>query len=215
MSQRSTPGRCSHLQIRGTIKLDKRTKNLAKRLKPGDIALVDHEDIDSTAACMLVEAGVRAVVNAAKSCSGRYPNLGPQVLLEAGIPILDNAGIDTFKGLRDGDQVEIVDGDIRRNGSIIAHAEPLTLSRANELLEKSKANLDMELEHFVENTLTYVTKEKSLLFDPTNLPDVATLINGRHVLVVVRGESHKEDLAIVRTYIREDTSGTDRRRWRR
>jgi uncharacterized membrane-anchored protein len=191
------------LRIRGTVRVDRKTKNLAKRLRPGEIALICHEDIDSTAAQMLVDARAGAVINAAKSCSGRYPNLGPRVLLEAGIPLIDNAGEELLKGLREGESIEIADGAISRNGDAIAVGEVLTLSRANELIEQSKANLGAELEKFAENTLSYVSREKSLLLDPANLPEVATRIDGRHALVVVRGESYKEDLAIIRTYIRE------------
>jgi len=191
------------LRIRGTVRLDRRTKNLARRIRPGEIALIDHEDIDSTAAQMLVEARAAAVINAARSCSGRYPNLGPRVLLEADIPIVDSAGDDLFKGLREGEQIEIHDGDICRGDDPIAHGELLTLERANELVEHARANLENELAKFAENTLSYVTTERSLLLDPANLPEVTTAINGRHALVVVRGESYKEDLAIIRTYIRD------------
>lgn len=191
------------MRIKGTVRLDKKTKNLAKRLRPGDIALINHEDIDSTAARMLVEAKVRAVINAARSCSGRYPNLGPRVLLDAGIPLIDNAGDDLFKGLREGEQIDINEGAISRNGDAIAHGEVLTPARVAELIEQSKANLGTVLEEFAENTLSYVTREKSLLLDPAALPDVQTLIDGRHALVVVRGENYKEDLHIIRTYIRD------------
>jgi len=191
------------LRIKGTVRLDKRTKNLAKRIKPGEIALIDHVDIDSTAARMLVDAHVRAVINTSKSCSGRYPNLGPRVLLEAGIPVIDNAGAELFKGLRDGEQIEIIDGAISRKGDAILQAEVLTSERVSKMLEQSKADLGLELEKFAENTLSYVTKEKSILLDPANLPDVKAQFHTRHALVVVRGESYKEDLAIIRTYIRD------------
>jgi uncharacterized membrane-anchored protein len=191
------------LRIRGPVKLDKRTKNLVKRLKPGDIAVIDHEDIDSTAALMLVDAGVRAVINAAKSSTGRYPNLGPSVLIDAGIPIVDNIGGDLFKGLREGETIEVADGALCRNGDAILHGEVLTKKRVAELLEESKANLGTELEKFAENTLTYVTCEKSILLDPSNLPEIRTVIAGRHALVVVRGEGYHEDLATIRTYIRD------------
>lgn len=191
------------MHIRGTIRLDKRTKDLAKRLRPGDIALINHEDIDSTAAQMLVEAGVKAVVNAAKSCSGHYPNLGPRVLIDAGITLVDNAGGELFKGIKEGEQIEIRDGAVCRNGDILSQGEVLTKERVDTLIEEAKANLGTVLENFAENTLTYVTKEKSLLLDPAALPDVKTDINNRHALVVVRGETYKEDLAIIRHYIRE------------
>lgn len=191
------------MHIRGIIKLDKRTKDLAKRLKPGDIALIWHEDIDSTAAHMLVEAGVRAVINVAKSCSGHYPNLGPRVLIDAGIPLIDNAGDELFKGIKEGEWIDIREGAICRGDNVLSTGELLTTEIVNKQIEDAKLNLGSVLEHFAENTLTYVTKEKSLLLDPAALPDVRTAINTRHALVVVRGESYKEDLAIIRHYIRE------------
>jgi uncharacterized membrane-anchored protein len=197
------PGRCFHLRIKGTVRLDKKTKDLAKRLRPGDIALINHEDIDATAAQMLVDARVRAVINAAKSCSGRYPNLGPRILLEAGIPIIDNAGDHLFKGLREGDQIEIIDGAIYRNGDTIAQGNVLDLDGVYRLIEQARSNLGNVLEEFARNTLSYVSRERSILLDPANLPDIKTQINGRHALVVVRGENYKEDLAIIRTYIRD------------
>lgn len=191
------------MRITGPVKLDKRTKNLVKRLKPGDIALIDHEDIDSTSAEMLVGVRPAAVVNAARSSTGRYPNLGPSILLDAGIPLVDNAGPTLFEKLREGQSVTVDDGRILCGGETLAEGEPMTAQRAAQLLEESKSNLGAELEKFAENTLSYVTREKSLLLDPTNLPDVRTAIAGRHVLVVVRGDSYKQDLAIVRAYIRD------------
>lgn len=191
------------MQVQGTIRLDKRTKNLAKRLKPGEIALIDHPDIDSTAARMLVEAKVAAVVNAGKSCSGRYPNLGPKVLLDAGVPVIDDAGEHLFKGIKEGEQIILRGRDVCRGEDVLAEGQLLDQEIVAHQLEEAKRNLGSELQHFAENTLTYVTKEKSLLLDPAILPSVATPINGRHALVVVRGESYKEDLAIIRSYIRD------------
>lgn len=152
---------------------------------------------------MLVDAKVAAVINVAKSCSGRYPNLGPRVLLDAGIPLIDCTDADLFKGIKEGEQIELEDGAISRNGVEITAGELLTDHRVDKLIEQAKKNLGNELELFAENTLSYVTKEKSLLLDPAALPDVRTLINNRHALVVVRGESYKEDLAIIRSYIRD------------
>ncbi len=199
----NTPGRYCHLLVQGTIRLDKRTKNLAKRLKPGEIALIDHKDIDSTAARMLVEAKVSAVVNAARSCSGRYPNLGPRVLLDAGIPLIDSVGEQLFKGIKEGEQILLRDGQVCRGEDVLAEGELLDAQIVSRQLEEAKNNLGSELELFAENTLTYVAREKSLLLDPAILPDVETIINGRHALVVVRGESYKEDLAIIRSYIQD------------
>ena len=78
--------------IVGTARLDRRTKRLVGRLRPGDIAVIDHVDLDRVAADSLVAVGVAAVLNAKPSVSGRYPNLGPEVLISAGIPLLDDLG---------------------------------------------------------------------------------------------------------------------------
>jgi len=193
------------LHIKGTVKLDKRTKRLAKRLRPGDIAVIDHEDIDSTSAAMLVETQVAAVVNAAKSISGRYPNVGPQILLQAGIPVVDIVDHDPFKYLKEGEQVEL-DGAILRppaGGGEPLEGELLTLEKVKQDMEAAKLNLGSELERFAENTLSYVVKEKGLLLDTTNFPHIDTKLDERHVLIVVRGEGYKQDLASIRTYIRD------------
>ena len=191
------------LRIAGIIRLDKRTKKLAQRLKPGEIALIDHEDIDSVSAQMLIECRAAAVVNASKSTSGRYPNVGPQMLLDAGIPVLDAVGEESFSLVREGDDVEIKGCELHRDGAIVCGGTVLNPELIEKMLEESKRNLDSELERFAENTLTYVMKEKSLLFDDTRLPAVNTRFAGRHVLIVVRGQGYKEDLASLAAYIHE------------
>src|SRR5205085_7763756 len=67
-------------EFRGRARLGLRTKVLVKRLKPGDIAVIHHEDLDRVAADDLVAAGIRCVVNVCQSSSGRYPNAGPMIL---------------------------------------------------------------------------------------------------------------------------------------
>ena len=189
-------------KIKGKIKCDKRTKNLAKRLHPGDIALIDHQDIDSVSAQMLIDCGVAAVVNASRSVSGRYPNSGPSLLLGAGITVLDNVGASVFEQVKEGEEAEI-DGSRLIVGGKVFEGEILTQETVSRLLEDAKRNLDKELEQFAKNTLSYVVKEKSILLDETNLPAIDTRISGRHVLIVVRGEHYREDLASLRAYIAE------------
>ena len=93
--------------VAGPARLDKRTKDLTKRLRPGDIAIIDHIDLDRVSAEALVACQVAAVVNVAPSISGRYPNLGPEVLLAAGVPVIDDVGPDVFSQVRDGDRVRV------------------------------------------------------------------------------------------------------------
>ena len=96
--------------VRGLVRVDARTKNLTKRLRPGEIAVIDHQDIDKVSAEALLACGPAAVINAAPSISGRYPNLGPEILVDAGIPLIDNVGKDVMHDLHEGQPVRI-DGD--------------------------------------------------------------------------------------------------------
>src|SRR5450759_1317686 len=88
--------------ISGTVRIDARTKYLTKRLKPGDIAIIDHQDIDKVSAEAVLACRPVAVINAAHSISGRYPNMGPEILVDAGVPLLDNVGNDILLTLKDG-----------------------------------------------------------------------------------------------------------------
>ena len=191
------------MHVHGTIRLDKTTKNLAKRLRRGEIALIDHTDIDATSAEMLIERGVAAVVNAAQSVSGRYPNAGPGILLDAGVPILDAVGGEVFSLVREGQRVEIEGNALHCDGVVLAEGEELTPEKLTEELAAARRNLGSELHKFVENTLSYLDKEKSVLLDTPRFPPLRTQMRGRHALVVVRGAGFKEDLRIIRGYLRE------------
>ena len=113
-------------EVVGPAKVDRRTKDLIRRLVPGDIAVIDHADIDRVAADGLIEAGVAAVVNATASISGRYPNGGPIRIVRAGIPLLDAAGTDLIDRFSDGDALRIVDGEIWCGDELVATAKVLT-----------------------------------------------------------------------------------------
>src|SRR5204863_232560 len=79
-----------------------RTKRLTRRLHPGDIAVIDHDDLDRLAAEELVEAQPGAVLNAGRSISGRYPNVGPLLVAAAGIPLVDDVGPELMERLHEG-----------------------------------------------------------------------------------------------------------------
>jgi uncharacterized membrane-anchored protein len=189
-------------RITGTARLGRRTKDLVKRLEPGEIAVIDHEDLDRVAADGLVAAGVAAVVNAAPSITGRYPNGGPIRLVAAGIPLVDDAGPDVFR-LRDGDVVRIDDGEVRRGHELVATGKVRDQDEIEAAMEAARAAIGVELERFAENTLEYVRREARPMFDPLQLPPMSTKFKGRHVLVVVRGHDYREDLAHLRPYIRQ------------
>lgn len=188
---------------RGVVRMDKRTKDLTKRLKPGEVAVIDHLDIDRIAAEGLVACEPSAVVNASASISGRYPNLGPEILVEAGIPLLDAVGPDVFGRLRDGDPV-VLDGDrLLREGAVVAEGQLLDAATVEKSMDEARAGLAVQLEAFASNTMEYLRQERDLLIDGVGVPDIATKIDGHHVLIVVRGYHYKEDLQTLRPYIRE------------
>src|SRR5689334_3997431 len=190
--------------VAGTVRLDRRTKNLTKRLRPGDVAVIDHVDIDRVSADALVGCKVAAVVNAAPSTSGRYPNLGPEILVAAGIPLVDGVGKEVFAKLKEGAQVRL-DGDTlyAEDGSVVAKGVAQDQESITAAMTEARAGLSTQLEAFAANTMEYMKRERALLLDGVGVPDVATAIDGRHVLVVVRGYDYKEDLAALRPYIRD------------
>lgn len=189
--------------LEGVVRLGERTKVLIGRIQPGEIVVIDHQDLDRLAAEGLVEKQVKAVVNASRFSTGQYPNLGPLVLCGAGIPLIEMVGHVVFSRLRDGDHVRVKDGELWRGDEIIAAGEPVTLKTAQERLDECKLNVSNALEKFAENTLQYMINERDFLLEAIRLPQLATPLAGRHVLVVVRGYGYKQDLASLRGYIRD------------
>ena len=189
--------------VSGTVRLDRRTKRLVGRLRPGDIAVIDHVDLDRVAADSLVAVGVAAVLNARPSISGRYPNLGPQVLVKAGIPLVDGLDEELFEKLREGDTVR-VDGDsVLLGDELVATGRRQDTDSVEQAMADAREGLSVQLEAFAANTMEYLKQERELLLDGVGVPDIDTRMAGRHVLLVVRGYDYKADLDVLRPYIRE------------
>jgi uncharacterized membrane-anchored protein len=189
--------------VSGVARLDRRTKRLVGRLNPGDIAIIDHVDLDRVAAESLVAAKVGAVVNAQPSISGRYPNLGPDLLVASGVPLLDNVGNEIFAAVKEGMRVRL-DGDTLYIGEqFVAKGTAQDAESIASQMGEAKSGLSTQLEAFANNTMEYMKRERALLLDGVGVPDVRTKIEGRHALVVVRGYDYKQDLAALRHYIHE------------
>ena len=189
--------------LAGTARLDRRTKRLTGRLRPGDIAVIDHVDIDRVAADALVGVGVTAVLNAKPSISGRYPNLGPEVLIKNGIVLIDDLGEDVFDRLHEGDLISL-DGDtVLLDGEPVATGVRQDADTVAASMADAREGLSVQLEAFAANTMDYLKQERDLLLDGVGVPEVQTQISGRHVLIVVRGYDYKDDLDVLRPYIRE------------
>ena len=190
----------------GIARVDARTKRLLSRLHPGEIAIIDHEDLDRVSAEGLISRQVGAVVNASRSSTGRYPNLGPLLLRTAGIPLLDEAGpavMQLIEGTRvhlDGSKLlSELDGKVAE----VSSGRLLDLEDVEEQLDAAKRGIAAEIERFAENTIEYVRNERDVLVEAARLPEVKADFHGRHVLIVVRGQDYKNDLAALRSYVRE------------
>lgn len=189
--------------IKGPVKLDKRTKNLVKRIQPGDIAVIDHADLDEVAANALVEARVKAVINVSPSMSEKYPNEGPLRLVESGVKLLDCPNGELFTLLTEGQEIEIRGSTVTMHGRELECGQELTVGFIKEHMKSTKANLEAELSRFIENTMEYARNEIGLICNEFEIPQVKTSFNGRHALIVVRGKNYKEDLKAIKSYIDE------------
>jgi uncharacterized membrane-anchored protein len=189
--------------IAATARIDRRTKNLSTRLRPGDIAIIDHADLDRTGADALIGHQVSAVVNVARSITGRYPNLGPQLLVDAGIPLVDDVGPEVFERVSEGDQVRLDGETLYLGDHIVAKGRLQDLESVASAMAEAKTGLATEIEAFVANTMEYIKHEYPLLIDGIGAPALRTRFEGRDALVVVRGYRYREDLATLRSYVRE------------
>lgn len=208
MARREHPGVASELPSRslgGVARVDRRTKDLAKRLLPGEIVIIDHLDLDTVAVESLLAAGVAGVVNASACISGRYPNPGPVLLAAAGVPVLDGVGSAVMDDVLDGAAVAIDGPRLLVDDEVVAEGVRQDIDTFAETLETARGSMGDELQRFAENTLNYIQREGHLLIDEPDIPDIPVDFSGRQVLVVVRGVDYKRDLELLRRsgYIKE------------
>jgi uncharacterized membrane-anchored protein len=189
--------------IYGTARLGSKTKHLVKRLRPGDIAVIDHTNIDRIAAEELIATGVEAVINASSSSNGRYPNAGPLMMARAGIHLVDAPGAPLFGLLRDGDPVTIKGGTVVRGGEALFRGTVLGAEDLAIQLDDQRRRIDDALSDFAENTMAHLRQEGDLLTGRVEFPITRTKFRDRHALVVVRGTTYQRDLQALRAYIRD------------
>lgn len=191
------------MRLSGTAKVDRRTKLLVKRLSHHDIAVIDHVDIDKVSAEALLDTGVECVINASKSISGSYPNEGPIILARGGVHLLDDVGEGVFDRIREGQSIEIVDNMVFVEGVMIGSGKWLTVEVIEDAMTEAGNTLGEQLHKFTRNTLNYLEKEKELFTKPVEVPETEVTLDGRHALVVVRGYDYRQDLDVLKPYIRE------------
>jgi uncharacterized membrane-anchored protein len=190
--------------IEGTARLGERTKHLVKRLRPGEVAVIDHVDIDRIAAEELIEAEVVAVLNASPSSQGRYPNAGPLMLAREGIRLIDAPDAGLFERIKDGDRVRIEEeGAVFVGSEEVARGRVLRVPELEREMQEHRERIDEALGEFAENTVAHVREETDLLTGSIAFPPTRASFRDRHVLIVVRGDRHRRDLKALRAYIRD------------
>jgi uncharacterized membrane-anchored protein len=203
MALRLTTRRAKAGREEAVARVDPRTKRLIGRIRPGEIAVIDHEDLDRVAAEGLVARGVRAVVNASPSITGRYPTLGPLILLRAGVTLVDGVGKLLTQKVKEGSSVRIEEDRIYVAAMLAGVGVLQTEERVLADMEAAESRLADQFDAFARNTVRYMQREQDLLFGGAGMPELDTRLEGRHVLVVVRGYNYREDLAALRSYIRD------------
>jgi len=189
--------------IEGRARLGRRTKDLVKRVRAGEIAVIDHADLDRIAAEDLAASAVAAVVNVAPFSTGHYPNAGPLLLARAGIRLVETPAAPLFEELQDGDVIVLNDGRVHRGEAVIASGRELTVAGLEARLARQQARIGEALSAFAENTMEHLREEGQLLAGELELPRTRTDFRGRHVLIVVRGTTYREDLQALRAYIED------------
>jgi uncharacterized membrane-anchored protein len=196
-------------EVDGPVRLGRKTKLLVRHLLAGEVAVIDHLDIDRVSAEELIAAGAVAVLNCRASTSGTYPNLGPQLLVEAGILLVDLPDDSLFQSLSDGDAVTIrtpassTQGEVLYKGQPLLSGEVLDLARVCADTEARRREIGDALERFAHNTIEHMREERELLAGRIDLPRFRTDFRDRSALVVVRGVDHQRDLRALRPFIRD------------
>jgi uncharacterized membrane-anchored protein len=187
----------------GTARVERRTRMLLPRLRPGDLAVLDHLDMDRATAQGLVDAGVSAVVNASPMISGRYPNLGPEVLTQAGIVLVDGIGGPGLGAIKDGSRVRLHEATVYVDDEPVARGRLVDADTVRDEMAEARTGLATQLETFTHNSTEFLRREQDLLLHGRGLPRPATRISGRPVVVVVRGHDFAAELDAIRPYLRE------------
>ncbi len=187
----------------GTARVDRDIDRLLRRVGPGDIVVLDVLDLDRVTADALVEADIAGVVNASPSVSGRYPNLGPEVLVANGVTLIDEAGPEVFKKIKDGAKVRLYNGGVYSGDRRLIRGTERTDHDIADLMHEAKSGLVAHLEAFAGNTIEFIRSESPLLIDGIGIPDVDVDMRRRHVVVVSDEPSAADDVKALKPFIKE------------
>jgi uncharacterized membrane-anchored protein len=170
--------------VHGTARVDRRVAALLPRLRPGDIAVLDVLDLDKRTAQALADARVAAVVDASDLISGRYPNLGPELLAQAGVVLVDRIGSAGLAAVKDGTPVRVHKGSLCLGERVVATGRQLDEAAIEAEMAEARRGMLTQLESFTHNSSEFLRREQDLLLHGAGLPPLGTPITGRPVVVV-------------------------------
>lgn len=186
----------------GTLRVDSRSSRVVPRIARGDIAVLDQVDLDGGTAQALLDRGVAAVVNAAPSSSGRYPNLGPALIVAAGVPLLDDVGPAVLTVLRDGSRARLEGDAVWVDETQVARgmrqdAESVTLAA-----DLARGGVAAQLADLAGGAVGFLVDEQTLVLEGRGLPELRTPVAGRVALVVGPAYDGARELRELRRFAR-------------
>jgi uncharacterized membrane-anchored protein len=189
--------------VHGTARVDRRVASLLPRLRPGDVAVLDVLDLDRPTAQALADAKVAAVVDASALISGRYPNLGPELLAEAGVVLLDQVGGDVLTTLKDGAKVRVHDGAVHVGDRAVAVGRDLDPAAIEREMTAARQGMVAQLQTFTHTSSEFLRREQDLLLHGIGLPELRTKLGGRPVVVVADARQMAAQRKRLRAFINE------------
>ena len=177
----------------GRVRVDDRPKHLATRLERGEIAVINVADLDRESAAALVEAAPIAVLNAQPSLTGRAAALGPRLILDAGITLVDDLGQDIMS-LREGQEVAVTGGKVLVDGGIIATGRAVSAQDLDVQVADS-ATLFAGFEGSVED---YLAKDGATVLRGEGVPSIDGLGKRPILLVSAASEAASDCRALAR-----------------
>ena len=189
--------------VTGIARVDRRTGDLLRRIGHGDLVILDQVDLDRATAEALVDAEVTGVVNASPSISGRFPNLGPEIVVGAGIVLIDGVGTEILRAVKEGSKVRLHEGGVYVGDKEIGRGTEQSIETIADLMIDAKAGMSAQLEAFSANTIEFLRRERTLILDGVGVPELNATIRGQQVLIVASGRDHEEDLRRLKRYITE------------
>ncbi len=201
-NRRSTPTETAS-GFTGVARFARRGDDAASALRAGDIAVVDLVDIDRAQAEALVDRRVRAVINASESSTGRYPNLGPQILADAGVTLIDQVGQGIWSRLKSGDTVRVDGNRVFKGETLVAQGVTQDAAAVTANLGAADKTLSTRLESLMANATDHLHRESAMLLEGARVPRLGKRLRKRPMVVVSKTFSWESDLRRIKRWIRE------------